>query len=188
MWWRENRSALGRMLRIAAALAAAALTTGCFQPLYGDHTFAGGPALKDVLSSVTIPEVTVSSPNLEARLGVELRNALIFETTGGGYPTGATHRLNVRLNSTRRAVVVDVTTARPDLENYGIDASYQLIDLSNNKVVVNDTTFSRVSYDIPGQQQRFSKQRALRDAENRAIGVVAQQIKARLASYFVAGT
>ena len=48
-------------------------------------------------------------------------------------------------------------------------------------------TFSRVSYDIPGQQQRFAAARGLRDAENRAAKVIADSIKSRLASYFVAG-
>jgi LPS-assembly lipoprotein len=45
-----------------------------------------------------------------------------------------------------------------------------------------------VSYDIPGQAQRFARARALRDAEDRAAKLIADNIKARLASYFVAGT
>ena len=49
-------------------------------------------------------------------------------------------------------------------------------------------TFARVSYDIPGQQQRFARARGLRDAENRAAKVIADNIRSRLASYFVAGT
>jgi LPS-assembly lipoprotein len=186
MWWREDGTALRRALRVMAALTAAAMTAGCFQPLYGEHSVGGGPALKDVMNSIDIPEISASS--LDSRLGVELRNALIFETTGGGYAGSPTHRLNIRLSSTRQSVVVDVNTARPELETYGIDASYELTDIATKKVVIRDRTFSRVSYDIPGQQQRFAKQRALRDSENRAIGVIAQQIKSRLASYFVAGT
>jgi LPS-assembly lipoprotein len=45
-----------------------------------------------------------------------------------------------------------------------------------------------VSFDIPGQEQRFAAVRGLRDAENRASQVLAEQIKQRLASYFLAGT
>ena len=55
-------------------------------------------------------------------------------------------------------------------------------------MVIKGQTFSRVSYDIPGQQQRFARARGLRDAENRAAKVIAEQIRSRLASYFVAGT
>jgi LPS-assembly lipoprotein len=54
--------------------------------------------------------------------------------------------------------------------------------------VINDVTFARVSYDIPGQAQRFAQARGLRDAENRAAQVIVGHIKNRLASYFVAGT
>jgi len=45
-----------------------------------------------------------------------------------------------------------------------------------------------VSYDIPGQQQRFARSRGLRDAEDRAAKVIADNISQRLASFFVAGT
>ena len=50
------------------------------------------------------------------------------------------------------------------------------------------TTFSRVSYDIPGQLQRFARARAFRDAEDRAANEIAENIQTRLASYFYAGT
>ena len=50
------------------------------------------------------------------------------------------------------------------------------------------TTFSRVSYDIPGSIQRFARARAFRDAEDRAAHEIAENIQTRLASFFVAGT
>jgi len=45
-----------------------------------------------------------------------------------------------------------------------------------------------VSYDIPGQLQRFARQRAFRDAEDRAANEVSENIQTRLASFFYAGT
>jgi LPS-assembly lipoprotein len=45
-----------------------------------------------------------------------------------------------------------------------------------------------VSYDIPGQEQRFARVRGLRDAELRAAKVISDNIRSRLASYFIAGT
>ena len=54
--------------------------------------------------------------------------------------------------------------------------------------MVTGQTFARVSYDNPGQQQRFASARGLRDAENRAAKVIAENIRSRLASYFIAGT
>jgi LPS-assembly lipoprotein len=52
------------------------------------------------------------------------------------------------------------------------------------------TTFSRVTYDIPGQtdMQRFARTRALRDAEDRAGQEIAENIQTRLASFFIAGS
>ena len=52
--------------------------------------------------------------------------------------------------------------------------------------MVTGATFARVSYDIPGQQQRFASARGQRDAEDRAAKVIAENITARLASYFIA--
>ena len=62
--------------------------------------------------------------------------------------------------------------------NYGINATYTLIELASGKRVLTATTVARVSYDIPGQQQRFARARGLRDAESRAAKVIAEQIKA----------
>jgi LPS-assembly lipoprotein len=41
---------------------------------------------------------------------------------------------------------------------------------------------------ISQEQQRFAKQRAMLDAQERAANVAAEAIRNRLASYFVAGT
>jgi LPS-assembly lipoprotein len=196
MWWRDQdagtrprvRPFAGGIARAAAALGIAALTAGCFQPLYGERSPTGGPILRDQLSAVDILQIDAPKGSDEARLAVDIRNALLFDFTGGGYAAPPTHRLKIVMSSTRSAVIVDINTSRPDIENYGINASYSLTEIATNKIVVTGQTFSRVSYDIPGQQQRFARLRGLRDAENRAAKVIADNIMSRLASYFVAGT
>jgi LPS-assembly lipoprotein len=85
-------------------------------------------------------------------------------------------------------VIVDITTARPDVQQFGINVNYTLTEIATGKPVVTGSAFSRVSYDNPGQQQRFANARGQRDAENRAAKVISEAIKARLASYFAAGT
>ena len=122
------------------------------------------------------------------RVSVGVRNELIYDLTGGSGGISPTHRLDVRLTATQLQVIVDINTARPDINNYGIDATYTLTELATGKKVVVGQTFSRVSYNIPGQQQRFAGDRGLRDAENRAAKVIADNIRSRLTSYFVAGT
>jgi LPS-assembly lipoprotein len=188
MWWLENRALFRRSARLAVVFLLAGLTAACFQPLYGTQTIGGGPALRDRLASVDVLLIDAASGTPEARIGVELRNALIYDLSGGESPPAPNYRLRVQLVGKRTSVIIDPTTARPDVENYGIDATYTLIDVATGKPVLQATTFARVSYDVPGQQQRFARARGLRDAENRAAKVVSEQIRSRLASYFVAGT
>jgi LPS-assembly lipoprotein len=177
-----------RVLRAAAALAIAALAGGCFQPLYGEQSPTGGAVLRDQLSAVDIMQIEAPKGSDEARLAVEIRNALMFDFSGGGSAAPPTHRLKIAISSTRASIIVDVHTSRPDIENYGINASYSLTEIATAKVVVTGQTFARVSYDIPGQAQRFARLRGLRDAENRAAKVIADNVRSRLASYFIAGT
>jgi LPS-assembly lipoprotein len=187
MWWLEMRR-IARGLRPVVSLLAAGVLAGCFQPLYGTHTVNGGPNIKAALNGVDVAQIPAQSGTDESRIAVEVRNALLFAVTGGDAPAPPSYRLNVRLNLTRLSVIVDINTARPDVEDVGINATYELVELKTGKVVISDQTFSRVSYDIPGQQQRFARVRALREAENRAAQVIADNIRSRLASYFVAGT
>jgi len=177
-----------KLMRAIAALAVAALSGGCFQPLYGEQSAAGGPILRDQLSAVDVQQIMAPKGTDEARIAVEIRNALLFDFTGGGYAAPPTHRLKIAIASTRASIIVDVNTSRPDVENYGINATYTLTEIGTGKVVVTGTTFARVSYDIPGQEQRFARVRGLRDAELRAAKVVSDNIRSRLASYFIAGT
>ena len=192
MWWHDGVAGSclrrGTIVRSVATLAIAALVGGCFQPLYGDRSVTGGPVLRDQLSAVDVLQIEAPKGTDEARLAVEIRNALLFDFTGGGSPAPPTHKLKIAMSSTRAAIIVDVNTSRPDIENYGINATYSLTEIATNKVVVTGQTFARVSYDIPGQQQRFARLRGLRDAESRAAKVIADNIMSRLASYFVAGT
>jgi LPS-assembly lipoprotein len=186
MWWHETQ--LGRFGRIAAALAIAVLAAGCFQPVYGERSVTGAPALREHLSAVEVLQIDALKGTDESRLAVEIRNALLFDLTGGADAAPPTHRLKISMSSTRASVIVDINTSRPDIENYGINASYVMTEIATGKIVVTGQTFARVSYDIPGQQQRFARIRGLRDAESRAAKVIAENIRSRLASYFVAGT
>jgi LPS-assembly lipoprotein len=85
-------------------------------------------------------------------------------------------------------VIVDVTSGRPDAQIEVVNASFTLTEIATQKVVLNASTFARASFDIPGSAQRFAQQRAARNADDRAVEVLAQNIRNRLASFFVAGT
>jgi LPS-assembly lipoprotein len=178
----------GIVARLLAVAALAALTAGCFHPMYAEHT-DGTPGLREKLMGVEIPPIT-DKPNAsrEARVGVEIRNALAFKLYGNATGMPPTHKLVLRFTSSRSSLIVDVNTGLPSSENYGIDAQYNLIDIATNQSVMTGTTFSRVTYDMPGSYQRFSRSRAFRDAEDRAAQEIAENINTRLASFFTAGT
>ena len=173
--------------RLLAVAALAALTAGCFQPMYAEHT-DGTPGLREKLMGVEIPTVDKPNASRDARIGVEIRNALAFKLYGDATGLPPTHRLVLRFTTTRSSLMVDPNTALPTSENYGIDAQYNLIEIATNRSVMTGSTFSRVSYDIPGSIQRFARSRAYRDAEDRAAREIAENIQTRLASFFVAGT
>ena len=179
---------IGIVVRLIAVAALAALTAGCFQPMYAEHT-DGTPGLREKLMGVEIPPIAdKANASREARIGVEIRNALAFKLYGNATGMPPTHKLVLRFGTSRSSLMLDPATALPSSENYGIDAQYNLIDLATNKSVMTGTTFSRVSYDIPGQLQRFARARAFRDAEDRAANEIAENIQTRLASFFYAGT
>ena len=170
-----------------AVMALAALTAGCFQPMYAERT-DGSPGLRDKLMGIEIPPVEKAYASREARVGVEIRNALAFKLYGTATGAPPTHRLVLRFTSTRSSLMINPATGLPTSENYGIDVQYNLIDNATNQSVMTGTTFSRVSYDIPGSYQRFARQRAVRDAEDRAANEVADNISTRLAAFFTVGT
>jgi LPS-assembly lipoprotein len=182
-WARARFRIVARCLAVAAL---AALTAGCFQPMYAERA-DGSPALRDKLMGVELPPIDKPNSSREARLGVEIRNALAFKLYGNATGTSPTHRLDIRLQSTRSTLMTDSTTGLPTSENYGINAQFNLIDNATGKSVMTGTTTSRVSYDVPGTFQRYARARAFRDAEDRACQEIAERIQTRLASYFFAG-
>jgi LPS-assembly lipoprotein len=187
MWWLERHAAMLKPARLVGAFALAAMLGGCFQPLYSERSLVGGPGLKARMAAVDvfIPNVPNGTPL--ARIANEVRNDLIFDLQGGSGGTTPTHQLKINLTSTNQQVIVDIQTARPDVQQFGINASYTLIEKATGKPVITGDTFARVSYDNPGQAQRFSNARGQRDAENRASRQISDNIRSRLASYFSAG-
>ncbi|HXQ09216.1 MAG TPA: LPS assembly lipoprotein LptE [Bradyrhizobium sp.] len=173
--------------RLFAVAALAALTAGCFQPMYAEHA-DGTPGLREKLMGVEVPPVDKPNSSQEARIQVEIRNALAFKLYGNATGMPPTHRLVLKFTTSRSSLMIDPATALPTSENFGIDAQYNLVEIASNKSVMTGATFSRVSYDIPGQLQRFARSRAFRDAEDRAAQEIAERIQTRLASFFVAGT
>jgi LPS-assembly lipoprotein len=174
--------------RLVLALAAASLTAGCFQPLLGTQPSAATDSVRDKLGQIDVPAVTAPRGQASTRIAIALHNSLQYGLNGGAGANAPTYTLKVNVSTSVLSVIVDVSSGRPDAQVDTVNASYQLVEIATGKVVLNDSTFAHVDYDIPGAAQRFAKQRAQRDAEDRATEVVSDTIRNRLASYFVAGT
>src|SRR5215471_19444278 len=115
--------------RLGAVAALAGLLAGCFQPMYAERA-DGAPGLREKLMGVDLPPVDKPNGSREARLGVEIRNALSFKLYGNATGMPPTHRLVIRFTTSRSSLMVDPNTALPTSENYGIDAQFNLIDIA----------------------------------------------------------
>jgi LPS-assembly lipoprotein len=188
MRWGVHVGALRQLAAVVAVLALGLITAGCFQPLYGNRTVPGGESVRDRMGAIEVVPIVARNGTPEARLAVGLRNALMYDLNGGAAPVAPTHRLVITLTSAVTTVIVDVASGRPDTQIEALNATFTLTEIATQKVVLNASTFGRASLDVPGSAQRFARQRASRDAEDRAVATVAENIRNRLASFFVAGT
>jgi LPS-assembly lipoprotein len=186
MWSRDMT--VCRLIRLATAMTIAGMAGACFQPLYGERSPSGGSAVREALAAVDVDQIKAPKGTALSRIAVVTRNELVFDLTGGSGSAPPTHRLTITLVPTAHTVILDPITQRSEFDDFGLDAYYTLAEIGSGKVVVTGSAVARVTYNVPGQQQRFAKSRALRDAETRAAKVVAAQVRSRLASYFVAGT
>src|SRR5688572_20916449 len=106
MWSPETHMAR-RLLRFVGALALAGVVTGCFQPLYGERTLTGEPSLRVAFRGIDVAQIDAPGGSALARIAVEVRNALLFEMTGGGAQTPPTHRLVINLGTQTSSIIVD---------------------------------------------------------------------------------
>src|SRR5258708_12120714 len=141
--------------RLVAAAALAALTAGCFQPMYAEHA-DGTPGLRDKLLTVDLPPVDKPNASHDARIGVEIRNALAFKLYGNATGAPPLYKLILRFTTTRSSLMVCQTTGLPTSENYGIAAQYNLVEIATSNSQLTDATFSHMPSTIPISHPRFA--------------------------------
>ena len=176
-------------IRLGFVLAVAGLAAGCgFHPVYGRDPSVGDESVRDKFAEVLVAPIPKRQGSPEERVAVAIQNTLKFDLNNGATPVTPTHRLEVVVSPVNITVSIDPVTGRPQEGIGGVTATYKLVEIATAKIVLKDSTFARVGYDIPGSQQRFAGQRAQVDAQDSAANVAAEAIRNRLASYFVAGT
>ena len=110
MWSAKSRIAV----RLLAVAALAGLTAGCFQPMYAERS-DGTPGLRDKLMGVELPPVDKANASREARIGVEIRNALAFKLYGQATGMPPTHKLVLHFSTSRSSLILDPNTALPSI-------------------------------------------------------------------------
>lgn len=188
MWWAEARlgnangtGAKSRrttvVLGVLALVATAPALSGCadssgFRPLYGDSAL-GGAGASEKLAQVDVAPIP-------GRVGQQIRNEVIFQTTGGGQALPPEYRLEVAIRESITSTLVKVSGDASG-SVYNIDADFRLIRITDKKVVLQGKSASRAGFER--FTSIFANVRARNDAENRAATSMAQDLKTRLAAY-----
>src|SRR5579862_3694014 len=110
MWWCKDGAAWGRFARLAVVLAAAGLTAGCFQPLYGTQPSAATDSVRDKLTQIDVPVIPAPKGQSASRVAVALRNSLQYGLNGAAGANAPTYTLKVAVAVTGLSVIVDVTS------------------------------------------------------------------------------
>jgi LPS-assembly lipoprotein len=157
------------MRRIALVFALFALSGCGLRPLYAG---GGGSAVATTLGNVTVAPIAGQS-------GWLMRNKLVDRLGEGGTGT-PTYRLDVTLDDNITAFGISSSQAATQ-ERRRLRARYQLVDLRNGVVVLDDTAGSDAGIDIVSSEYATvaAEQTALENLSN----IVADQIVARVALY-----
>jgi LPS-assembly lipoprotein len=165
---RPRRAVCAFALLAAVSLGLAACG---FQPLYS--TTGSGARLAEVMAGVDITPIP-------GRVGQQLRNELIFLNTGGGHAANSQYRLDIAV----RESVSDQMVQRSGYvtgQVFELNASFKLVRLSDNQVVLEGGALGRAPYDRV--ESVYANLRARRNAEDRAATTVADSIRTRIAAF-----
>lgn len=156
---------------LLAVIGLSPLVAGCgFRPLYGE---SGGAADKQLANVRVAP--------LADRTGQLLHNYLRDRLNPYGQPSQPTYELKVTLTQQERdlGVLEDETASRASLT---LTLTYQLLALTNGAPVSTGNSVAIASYDILAD--RYASEISKRDALDRALVQLADDVKLRLATFF----
>ena len=161
------------MLRAVIVVSTALALSACgFRPMYGQR--ADAPAIAQELAAVEVAEIS-------DRLGQLVRTAITDRITPGGGPANPRYTLQVRVLEEREDVGI-----RPDASitraNYRLSATFDLVEIASDTVLITGTTWSQTAFDVV--QQDFATVSAELAAQRRLADEVADEITTRLAIYF----
>ncbi len=166
--------ALAIVMVATLPLLAACGGTG-FRPLHAANGYG---------SNVSENMAAIDVAPIPGRVGQQIRNELIYQTTGGGEKERRLYRLEIAIRETVTSTLIQ-RTGESKSQVYNIDASFKLVSLADKKVVLEGKSYGRAGFER--FESIFANVRARRDAEDRAATTVGTELKTRLEAY-LAGT
>ena len=159
----------------ALAISLTSLTlfiSGCgFRPLY-QHDTASHNILKE-LSLIRIAPI-------EDRIGQQLRNFLQDDITPRGKPTNPSYELIVKMNKTRRDLVL-LQDATSTFAKISLRASYTLTNFNTGATLTSGNVTAKTGFTIA--QSEYANIRAETEAASRASREISYDITRRLALF-----
>lgn len=171
MWW----SRPAHRIVLCAVLAVAGPSACGFRPLYATPGAAPG-----VASAAAGQLAAVYVDGIPDRLGQQLRNALHTRLTPAGEPSAPQYRLAVKLTESLEGLG-HRKDAKATLGRLSLTANFTMHDATGGPLL-SGTSRSFVSFNYLGP--RYASIAMERDAEERAISEVAEDIRRQLAVYF----
>ncbi len=161
--------------RIAFVLVALFGLAGCgFQPLYGDRA--------DFTIADKFAEVQVAP--IADRIGQQLHNALVAQLYVRGRTEKPSYRLNTLLSETTASLAVRKSTLATRA-NLKMTARYKVLNTADGRQIMAATSTATVSYNILDSE--FGTLMAEKNARERAVQQLANDIRSRLAAMFTSG-
>lgn len=163
-----------RALSLFIAVVLPLLAGACdFQPLYGNRVKAG--------DAVTTDFAATKIDTIAERSGQLLRNELLDRMNYRGEPAKPTYELKIKLSETQTGILVrsdEIATA----SNLTSIADYELIDIASKRVLTSGRSTAINRFDI--LRSPYSTVVSTQDAQKRAAGQIAEDIRTRIGIYF----
>jgi LPS-assembly lipoprotein len=145
---------------------------GGFRPMYGGAAIGGAGA------SEKLAQVDIST--IPGRVGQQLRNEFIYQSTGGGARPEPIYRLEVAVRESVTSTLIDQTgDSRGQV--YNLDAAFKLVRIADSQVVMEGKSYSRAAFDR--FSSIYSNVRAREEAETRAAKTIAEELRTRISAY-----
>ena len=146
--------------------------SGCgFRPLYKHDT-----ASHNILNELSLIQIAP----IEDRIGQQLRNFLQDDITPRGKPTIPSYELIVKMNKTRRDLVL-LQDATSTFAKVSLHASYTLTNFKTGRTLASGSVTAKTGFTI--SQSEYANIRAEAEAASRASREISYDITRRLALF-----